>query len=242
MIFTIIENTHLTAAVYKMVLNGDISLIKCAGQFVNIQIEGLYLRRPISICDFGGNSLTLIYKAVGVGTEKMSRMKTGEKLDLLTGLGNGFDANVESQKPLLIGGGAGIPPLFALSKSLFKMGKKPVVILCFNTKDEIFLYEEFKNLGIETFIATVDGSFGVKGFFSDVIKTKNIDFDYYFGCGPLPMLKAVCKQLVQNGQLCFEERMGCGFGACMGCSRKTKNGYKKICQNTVLKSDDVLFD
>ncbi|MDR1543765.1 MAG: dihydroorotate dehydrogenase electron transfer subunit [Prevotellaceae bacterium] len=242
MLFNIVENQQLTSSVYKMTLSGDVSAIKRAGQFVNVQIEGLYLRRPVSVCDFSENSLTLIYKVVGVGTKKMSLMQAGESLDLLVGLGNGFEVNVETEKPLLIGGGAGVPPLYALAKSLLKAGKKPTVILCFNTKNEIFLYTEFKNLGIDAFIATIDGSAGVKGFFSDVIKTQNIDFDYYFTCAPLPMLKAVYQQLTPSGQLSFEERMGCGFGGCMGCTHKTKNGYKKVCTDTVLKKEEVLFD
>jgi dihydroorotate dehydrogenase electron transfer subunit len=240
-IYKIISNAPLTDQIFKMVLQGDTSAIKSAGQFVNIQVEGLYLRRPISVCDYDENTLTLIYKIVGVGTEALARLKAGGTLDLLTGLGNGFNTNADCKKPLVIGGGVGIPPLFNLTKKLIENGKKPQVILCFNTKNEMFFYEEFKNLGINIFVATVDGSFGTKGFFSDVIKENALDFDYYFTCGPMPMLKSIHQNLKVQGQISFEERMGCGFGGCMGCTHKTKNGYKKVCTDTILSSEEAIF-
>ena len=239
-LFDIVENTPLTRDVYKMVLVGDTSAITASGQFVNIQLDGLYLRRPISVCDCEGNSLTLLYKVVGKGTEQMSKMKDG-KLDVLTGLGNGYDLSKSGEKPLLIGGGVGVPPLYMLAKKLVKEGKEVSVILGFNTKDEIFYEEEFKALGVKVYVTTVDGSYGIKGFVTEAMK--NIDYTYFYTCGPEPMLKAVYSASETSGQFSFEERMGCGFGACMGCSCKTITGYKRICkEGPVLVKEDILWE
>ena len=239
-IFTIKENIALNENIMKMTLTGDTSRITCPGQFVNIKLSGLFLRRPISVCDCEGDTLTLIYKIVGRGTEMMSQMKEGEELDILTGLGNGYDLSLSGDTPLLVGGGVGVPPLYMLAKKLVDEGKKVSVILGFNTKDEIFYEDEFKALGAEVKVATVDGSYGVKGFVTDAM---DMDYSYTFSCGPEPMLKALYKVSKTSGQYSFEERMGCGFGACMGCSCKTVTGYKRICkEGPVLKKEEILWE
>ena len=238
--FTIKSNTSLTKSVYEMVLIGDTNAISRSGQFVNIKIDGEFLRRPISVCDYNDNSLTLLYKVVGKGTEKMSLMKEGEVLDLLVGLGNGYDTSKSGNNPLLIGGGVGVPPMYNLAKRLIKEGKTPSVILGFNTKSEIFYKEEFEKLGIKVYVTTVDGSFGIKGFVTDVIK--DLDYSYFYTCGPMPMFKAIEKTAKGSGQYSFEERMGCGFGACMGCSCKTKYGNKRICvDGPVLEREEIIW-
>ena len=239
-IFTIKENIALTSSVYKMTIEGDVSDITNPGQFVNIKLDGLYLRRPISVNEVVGNQLTIIYKVVGKGTELMSKMKEGS-LDILTGLGNGYDISLSGDKPLLIGGGVGVPPLYMLAKELIKAGKNPTVILGFNTKDEIFYEKEFASLGAKVYVTTVDGSYGEKGFVTDVIKNLN-DYTYFYTCGPEPMLKAIYNTATTEGQFSFEERMGCGFGACMGCSCKTIYGNKRICKDgPVLKKEEILW-
>ncbi len=239
-IFTVETNEKIAKDVMKMTLLGDTSHITASGQFVNIKIDGLFLRRPISVCDIEGNTLTLIYKIVGKGTEKMADMKKGTKLDILTGLGNGYDLSKSGDKPLLIGGGVGVPPMYYLCRLLLKMGKKPKVILGFNSKDDVFYEEEFKALGCETRVATADGSYGIKGFVTDAME--GIDYTCFFTCGPEPMLKALCDKTVTSGQLSFEERMGCGFGACMGCSCKTKYGNKRICKDgPVLTKEEIIW-
>jgi len=239
-LFQIIDNKKLTDNVYKMRLFGDTSDIVASGQFVNIKLDGLFLRRPISVCDCDENVLTIIYKVVGKGTEQMAQMQNGE-LDILTGLGNGYDLSLSGDKPLLLGGGVGVPPMYLLAKKLLNEGKKVSVILGFNTKSEIFYENDFKELGAEVFVTTVDGSYGIKGFVTDA--AKNIDYSYFYTCGPEPMLKAVYKSLNTSGQFSFEERMGCGFGACMGCSCKTITGYKRICKDgPVLKKEEILWE
>lgn len=238
-IFTIISNTQLTGDVYELKLIGDTSDITAAGQFVNIKIEGLFLRRPISVCDVNGGRLTLIYKVVGKGTEVMSKMRTGEKLDVLTGLGNGYDLTKAGDRPLLIGGGVGVPPLYYLAKKLVAQGKSVSVILGFNTKAEVFLESAFRALGCAVTVTTVDGSYGVKGFVTDAM---DIGYSHFYTCGPEPMLKAVYSKSDTDGQFSFEERMGCGFGACMGCSCKTVTGYKRICKDgPVLTKGEILW-
>ena len=240
-IFTIISNTALTDCVFKMVLEGDTSAITAPGQFVNIKLEGLYLRRPISVCDLDGSHLTIVYKAVGKGTEMMSHMQAGEKLDVLTGLGNGYDLTLSGDNPVLLGGGVGVPPMYLLAKKLIAEGKKVSVILGFNTKGEIFYEEEFKKLGAAVAVTTVDGSYGIKGFVTDALK--NTEYSYFYTCGPEPMLKAVFKTSATSGQMSFEKRMGCGFGACMGCSCKTITGYKRICkEGPVMKKEEILWE
>ena len=237
--FEIKDNTEIADNVYKMRLIGDISGI-IPGQFVNILLDGFYLRRPISVCDASGEELTIIYKAVGKGTEFLSSLKSGT-LNLLTCLGNGYDLSVSGEMPLLIGGGVGVPPLYMLAKRLISESKKVTVILGFNTKSEIFYENEFKALGAETFVTTVDGSYGTKGFVTD--KMSDISYSYFYTCGPEPMLKAVLKVSKTSGQFSFEERMGCGFGACMGCSCKTVTGYKRICKDgPVLTKEEILWE
>ena len=237
--FKIISNNQIAKAVYKMVLEGDTSKITAPGQFVNIKLEEKFLRRPISVCDCGENSLTLIYKVVGEGTELMSKMQQGKELDILCGLGNGYDIS-KSERPVLIGGGVGVPPLYYLAKCLLAAGQKPSVILGFNTKDEVFLEEEFKALGVETLVTTADGSCGIKGFVTDALD--KVDYDYFYTCGPMPMFRAIEGAVKTSGQFSFEERMGCGFGACMGCSCKTKNSYKRICKDgPVLEREEIIW-
>ena len=239
-IFKIIDNAPLTQTVYKMKLQGDVSDITSSGQFVNIKLDGLYLRRPISVCDCEDGVLTLIYKVVGKGTEQMAKMTAGEELNILTGLGNGYDISLSGDKPLLLGGGVGVPPLYMLAKKLIAEGKKVSVVLGFNTKEEVFCEEDFKALGADVFVTTVDGSYGIKGFVTDAMM--DIDYSYFYTCGPEPMLKAIFKASATSGQFSFEERMGCGFGACMGCSCKTVTGYKRICKDgPVLKKEEILW-
>ena len=240
-IFEIKSNTALTKTVYKMELKGDVSDITSSGQFVNIKLDGFYLRRPISVNGCENGILTIIYKVVGKGTEQMAKMQAGEKLDVLTGLGNGYDLSFSGDKPVLLGGGVGVPPLYMLCKKLIAEGKKVSVILGFNTKDEVFCEEDFKKLGAEVYVTTADGSYGIKGFVTDALK--DIDYSYFYTCGPEPMLKAVFKSTNTSGQFSFEERMGCGFGACMGCSCKTVTGYKRICKDgPVLKKEEILWE
>lgn len=240
-IFEIYENVKLTDGIYKMQLYGNVTDITAPGQFINIKIDGYFLRRPISVCDKDNNSVTIIYKVVGHGTEAMSRMKKGDTLDILTGLGNGYDTSLSGDKPLLLGGGVGVPPLYMLAKKLTDEGKKITVVLGFNKKSEIFYEDEFKALGADVYVTTVDGSYGTKGFVTDVIP--EIDYSYYYTCGPEPMLKAIYKTAKTSGQLSFEERMGCGFGACMGCSCKTVTGNKRICkEGPVLKKEDIIWE
>ena len=239
LIFTIKRNDKLTSNVYVMELLGDTEGIRC-GQFVNIKIEGLYLRRPISVCDCEGDTLTIIYKVVGKGTEKMSEMQVGDELDILTGLGNGYNTARSGERPLLLGGGVGVPPLYMLCKKLIAEGKKPTVILGFNKSDEVFYEDEFRALGATVLVATADGSYGVKGFVTDAMK--DMEYTYFFTCGPEPMLKAVYNATTTSGQLSFEERMGCGFGACMGCSCKTITGYKRICkEGPIMRKEEIIW-
>ncbi|MBQ4180968.1 MAG: dihydroorotate dehydrogenase electron transfer subunit [Firmicutes bacterium] len=239
-LFTIKENLAIAPQVYRMVLTGDCSQISAPGQFVNIRLDGLYLRRPISVCDLGGGDLTIIYKVVGKGTEQMSRMKEGGSLQVLTGLGNGYDLSCAGDAPLLIGGGVGVPPMYLLARKLREQGKNVSVVLGFNTKSEIFYEEEFRALGCGVTVTTVDGSYGTKGFVTDGIPE---NYSYFYCCGPEPMLKAVYKKARTSGQFSFEERMGCGFGACMGCSCRTITGYKRICKDgPVMRKEEILWE
>ncbi len=236
--FKMVENIPLTEDVMKMVLSGDTSRITSPGQFVNIRLEGFFLRRPISVCDVEGDRLTIIYKIVGRGTKAMAEM-TGGELDLLTGLGNGYDTETSGDMPLLIGGGAGVPPMYLLARRLMEQGKKPQVILGFNTAAEVFLEDEFRNLGADVTVTTADGSYGIRGFVTDAM---NREYSYFYACGPQPMLKAVSDASKTGGQLSFEERMGCGFGACMGCSCETLYGSKRICKDgPVLRKEEIIW-
>ena len=237
---TILENKPLTDLVWKMRLQADTSAITASGRFVNLKLDGLYLRRPISICDWDANSLTLIYKVVGAGTEQMTRLQPGAVIDTLVNLGNGYDTSKSGDAPLLIGGGVGVPPMYGLAKRLAAEGKQVTVILGFNTKKEIVYEEEFKALGVTVHVATADGSYGTKGFVTDVMK--DLSYSYFFTCGPMPMFKAIEKTAVTSGQYSFEERMGCGFGACMGCTCKTKYGSKRICKDgPVLEREEIVW-
>ena len=239
-IFEITENVKLTENVLRMVLKGDTSAITAAGQFINIKLEGKYLRRPISVYDCDGDTVTIIYKVVGHGTEQMSEMKAGDKLDILTGLGNGYCLENSGDSPVLLGGGVGVPPLYLLAKRLIAQGKKVSVVLGFNTASEVFCEQEFMELGCDTTVCTADGSYGAKGFVTNALPE---NYTYFYTCGPEPMLKAVYKATSISGELSFEERMGCGFGACMGCSCKTITGYKRICkEGPVMKKEEILWE
>ena len=239
-IFEIISNSCLTKDVYKLVLKGDTSSITKPGQFVNILIDGFYLRRPISVNDYDNGTLTLIYKVVGKGTNKLKKMSRGETLDILVGLGNGYDTSLSGNNPLLIGGGVGVPPLYKLAKELLKEGKTVFVILGFNNKDEVFYEQEFKEIGCDVVVTTVDGSYGAKGFVTNALPN---NYSYFYTCGPEAMFKPVYNATTTSGQFSFEERMGCGFGACMGCSCKTLYGNKRICKDgPVLVKEEIVWE
>lgn len=239
-LFTILKNEQLVPEIYRMVLSGDTSAITAPGQFVNIALDGFYLRRPISVCDWKEGELTILYKVVGQGTQFMSHLSAGSKLDLLTGLGNGYKLERSGTNPLLIGGGVGIPPLYGLAKHLIAKGSKPSVILGFNQKSEAFYIEEFQKLGLEVTVTTVDGSLGIRGYVTDGIKGETPT--HLYTCGPEGMLHAVYDSTSCDGEFSFEERMGCGFGACMGCSCETIYGYKRICkEGPVLERGEILW-
>ena len=239
-IFRITSNEEIARDIFKMTLAGDTSAITAPGQFVNIKLDGFFLRRPISVCDCVGENLTLIYKTVGRGTEQMSRMAAGENLDLLTGLGNGYDTKISGGSPLLVGGGVGVPPMYMLCKKLISEGKNVTVVLGFNSKDDVFYEDEFRILGADVHIATADGTYGTKGFVTDVIK--DMQYTFFYTCGPEPMFRAMHKIMKTPGQYSFEERMGCGFGACMGCSCKTLTGNKRICkEGPVMESEEIIW-
>lgn len=239
-LFTITENQALTDSVYRMVLRGDLTAIERPGQFVNIALEGFYLRRPISVCDWQGDTLTLVYKVVGRGTDYMAQCKPGQTLDLLTGLGNGYSLEEAGDTPLLVGGGVGIPPLYGLAKRLVAQGCNVTVILGFRNKAEVFYAEEFAALGAKVLVTTEDGSFGIKGFVTDA--AAQISASQLYSCGPEGMLQALYDAVDCDGQFNFEERMGCGFGACMGCSCETKYGYKRICkEGPMLRKEEILW-
>ncbi len=227
-LYTVVSNEKIAKDVYKMILQGDTSHIKASGQFINITLEGFFLRRPISICDYDDKTITIIYKVVGQGTQQLAAVTPDSTLEALVGLGNGYDTSKSGERPLLIGGGVGVPPLYNLCKRLISEGKKPGVILGFNTADEVFYEEEFKALGADVYVTTVDGSHGIKGFVTNAFD--KVDYTYFYTCGPMPMFRAVNAAAKTSGQFSFEERMGCGFGACMGCTHKTKNGNKRVCK------------
>ena len=239
--FEIISNRPLAENIYELLLAGDTSAIAAPGQFVNLRLDGFYLRRPISVCDWDSGRLRLIYKVLGRGTAAMTAYPAGKTMDMLTGLGNGFDMAKSGDTPLLVGGGVGIPPLFGLAKRLVSAGKRPAAVLGFNTAPEIFLAKEFQALGIPVTLCTADGSAGIPGFVTEGMKQAK-GYSYLYACGPEPMLKAVWEACETDAQLSFEERMGCGFGACMGCTCKTKYGHKRICKDgPVLEKEEIVW-
>ena len=237
---TITGNMRVAPSVWRMQLEGDVKAIKSPGEFVNIAIDGLYLRRPISVCDKCRNTIILLYKVVGEGTERMSQMQKGEELEVLTGLGNGFCTDIDAQRVLLAGGGIGIAPLYWLAKELINKGKEVMAALCFNTGEEVFYAEAFEELGVRVYRVTVDGTFGTKGYVTDLIREKQLSFDYFYGCGPTPMLKALCNSTEASGEVSLEARMGCGFGICMGCSIETSEGFKRICKEGPVFKKEIL--
>ena len=241
-VLTVTKNEALTPLIYEMHLAGDVSGVTRAGQFVEIALDGLYLRRPISVCNYEEGELTLIYKVVGKGTDLMSQMAEGTQLDVLTGLGNGFNIDHECKRALLVGGGVGVPPLYRLTRDLIARGKEVTVVLGFNTEAEIFYAEKFEEAGAKVILATADGSVGIKGFVTNAIAESGVEADYFYSCGPLPMLKALCQNLEIDGEVSLEERMGCGFGICMGCSIQTTKGAKRVCkEGPVFKKEEVIW-
>ena len=243
MIFIILSNELIAKHVWRMRLAGAEGLPIRSGQFVEIAVPGQYLRRPISVCDYAEGVLTIIYKVVGVGTDAMSQWQAGQQVDMLIGLGNGYDLSRAGERPLLIGGGVGVPPLYMLARVLREQGKQVRVILGFNTKDEVFYEEEFRALGCVVEVTTADGSYGTKGFVTEARLDEGLGIPcstYYYSCGPLPMLKAVMKHWGDGGEVSMEERMGCGFGACMGCSIQTTEGTKRVCKDgPVFKTQEL---
>ena len=236
----ITDNKKIAEKTYFMSLEGDTSAITKPGQFINIKLDGFFLRRPISVCDCENGKLSIIYKVVGNGTKEMSELPVGAELDILSGLGNGYDTSKSGDCPVLIGGGVGVPPMYMLCKKLVSEGKKATVILGFNSEKEMFGVDEFKATGAEVYVTTADGSVGTKGFVTDVLK--NLDYTYFYTCGPMPMFKAIESIAKTSGQYSFEERMGCGFGACMGCTCKTKYGNKRICKDgPVLEREEIVW-
>lgn len=241
-IFTIKENTQVAAKTFRMRLEGDTSEITQPGQFVNVEVEGKYLRRPISVCDCDPGCLTLLYDVVGDGTRIMSEWRPGHRTDLLCGLGNGFDTDILPDRPLLLGGGIGSAPMLLLARRLVADGKSPVAALGFNSASDIVLTEELRDAGAEVYVATVDGSAGTRGFVTDAIRTHALPVEYFYACGPLPMMKAVSAALDCPGQLSMDERMACGFGVCMCCSLQTKDGSRRICKDgPVFLKEDLIW-
>ena len=241
-LYKVVSNVKLSVKTMMMVLEGDTQYITRAGQFVNVAVEGKFLRRPISVCDYDENTITLLYDVVGEGTRAMSLMKEGTVLDLLTGLGNGFSEDEPTKRPVLLGGGIGCAPLYNLAKKLIARGVEPVVILGFNSDADVVAEDMFKELGIATYVATVDGSCGTKGFVTDVIREEGVQGDYFYACGPMPMLRAVCGGLEWSGEVSLDERMACGFGVCMCCSIETKSGVKRICkEGPVFRKEDLIW-
>ena len=242
-VFRIDSNVLIAKNTYEMELTGDVSDIKRPGQFVNIKLDGFFLRRPISVCSTEDGRMTLIYKAVGEGTELMAGLAPGTRLNILTGLGNGFDTSLAGDHPVLIGGGAGIPPMYSLCKALVSVlsPENIKVILGFNTEEEIFYLREFQDLGVDVRVATADGSYGIKGFVTDILK--DLDYTFFYTCGPMPMFRAIEAIAKTSGQYSFEERMGCGFGACMGCSMTMADGsYKRVCkEGPVFRREEILW-
>lgn len=246
----IVENRRIATKTWMMKLKGDTRYITNPGQFVNLLIKGKYLRRPISVGDYisdENGELILFYDVVGEGTAMIAEMHPGKNIQSLMGLGNGFDTEKDCLRPALIGGGIGTAPLLALAKKLLNNGKKPVAFLGFNTCNDIVLEKDLNEIGIETIISTADGSKGTKGYVTDACKNyeKNNPgiLDYFYACGPTPMLKAVCQEIKLPGELSLDERMGCGFGACMCCSVKTKDGAKRICKDgPVFKKEELIWE
>ena len=237
-LFEIKSNEQIAKNVYRMQLGGDTTGV-LPGQFVNIRVQGQFLRRPISVCNIADGILTIIYKVVGVGTEAMSKLAEGTQLDILTVLGNGYDLTKAGDSPLLVGGGVGVPPMYMLARQLREMGKDARVILGFNTKDEVFYEDEFRALGCDVTVTTVDGSHGVKGFVTNALDGKQ---SYYYTCGPLPMINALLQAAGTNGEVSMEERMGCGFGACMGCTIQTTIGPKRVCkEGPVFPAEELIL-
>lgn len=240
--FTVIDNRWIGKNTLMMMLEGATELFTAPGQFVNVAVPGFTLRRPISVCDIQGEILTLVYDVVGNGTEAMSRIEPGTVLDILPALGNGFDMDKCGERPVLLGGGVGCPPIYSLAKNLIARGVLPTVVLGFNSDDRMIMIEQFENLDIPFHVATVDGSYGTRGYVTDVIRQENLDPDFFYACGPLPMLRALCLALDIPGQVSLESRMGCGFGACMCCSLETKTGPKRICkEGPVFDKDNLIW-
>lgn len=240
--YTIVDNRWIGQNTMLMILEGPTDEFSMPGQFINIAVPGFTLRRPISVCDIEGDTMTIVYDVVGHGTDALSKMKPGTKLDILSALGNGFDISKCGQQPLLLGGGVGCPPIYALAKNMIANDILPTVILGFNSDERMIMIEQFENLDIPFYVATLDGSYGTKGYVTDVIRTEGLTPDYFYACGPLPMLKSLCNSLRIPGQVSLEARMACGFGICMCCSLETKSGPKRICkEGPVFDKEDLIW-
>ena len=240
-VFTVLGNERISADVFDLRLSGDTSELVGSGQFVNADIPDLYLRRPISICDYSPGEMRLVIKIVGKGTQKMASLKEGDPVDLLVPLGNGFDTAKSGKTPYLFGGGVGVAPMVRLAKDLIGQGKKTTVVLGFNSSSDVILYDDYcRIVGKENvFVTTVDGSFGQKGFVTEV----NADgASFVYSCGPLPMMKALDKAIECGAEYSFESRMGCGFGACMGCTLASAGGPVRVCrEGPVFRKGEILW-
>ena len=238
-LYTITENAPVAAGTYRLVLCGDGAV---DGEFVHIAVPGFYLRRPLSICDLEEGRMTIVYKVVGEGTRALSAMVPGETLEVLTGLGKGFDPQACRKEALLVGGGLGVPPLLLLAKRLKAQGKKVTAVLGFNRAEERILVPEFEAACDAVAVSTVDGSVGVKGFVTDAIAALRPTYDFFYTCGPMVMMKVVCDALEGPGEASLEERMGCGAGFCYGCSIQTKNGPRRVCKDgPVFKKEELIW-
>lgn len=239
--YKILENREIAPGIMMMRLEGEVEFYR-PGQFVNIAVPGFTLRRPISVCDWDERSFTIVYAVVGGGTERMSRMLPGESLDMLAPLGTGFDPDADTKRPVLLGGGVGCPPLYGLARRLLDRGVRPTVVLGFNSSEKMMLLEDFRALGLDVYVATLDGSYGTKGFVTDAIRGNGLEPDYFYACGPTPMLRSVCLGLDIPGEVSLEARMGCGFGACVCCSVETVSGSKRICmEGPAFRKEELIW-
>jgi len=237
--FIVRSRKSLTPNVFEMTLEGDTSAMSSPGQFVDVLLPGRFLRRPFAAASWTGKTLTLLCKVVGGGTEQMAGLAEGSSLRVLTGLGRGFSLPAAGGRPLLVGGGMGLAPLFALAKSL---GGDCRCVFGFNAASDVFYLDEFKALGCEVSVATLDGSMGTKGFVTDAVAAGKIGYDRFYACGPTPMLRAFCASTSASGQVSLEARMGCGVGLCVGCTIETKSGPARVCkEGPVFDKEEIIW-
>jgi dihydroorotate dehydrogenase electron transfer subunit len=240
-VFTVADNRPLSRRLSRLRLNGDSSAIAGPGQFVSLSLPGFFLRRPFSVCDWDASGFSIVYEQVGKGTEAMLSLTPGDTLDVLTGLGNGFDLRRAGNAPLLVGGGSGVSPMLGLTRRLLSEGRTPHVILGFSGREDVALLEDFRLIGVCPTVTTLDGSFGLRGFVTDALD--DLEPSFFYACGPEAMLRAVSERCACDGQLSFDARMGCGFGACMGCTRPTRSGPKRVCKDgPVFDKGEILWE